>query len=453
MLSLSENGKKIDIGTLSTAAIAQSRLNLSPHPIARQIPLRTLRSKSADHSSLFAGMEFIAPDSPGRRLATLVPPDQQNREELLLTVDVNEFPANPQEQRKILDDLLQKGGDPICSGWALFELSQQLLAHDRPADAKRMLDYLIVRYPQHPYATPAYRWLITQQSSDEIHCIDGKPVPRDSDSRQRELRLALAYGRKLQEDKHVLAREPAMSILLASAARRLGQDLIARHYLDFVEESSLRWNPIAVAESERIKGVRQSSDKRVTACHRVSAPPTVDGQLNDACWNEKESLVLASGDRSVDPAFATTVKLQCDDKNLYVGAWCEASVEMLGDRLIVSLDIDRDYATFIEYSTDQVWCATPSGSRAMKVNGFVVKRQVSPKGWTLEMAIPLATLTSSRAELNKEAWGIDVRRTIPGVGVMTANQDGTTRVAQGEPCHFIEFKDDASSQPPPLRAN
>ena len=453
VLTFADKGQKEDIGPLSMAALAQSRLNVAPRSITRQLPLRTLRAKTADHSSLFAGMEFIAPDSPGRRAAALVNPDRRDREELLLTVDVKEFPTDPQQQRKILDDLLLQGGDPLSAGWALYELSQQLLTHDRTTDAKRMLDYLIVRFPQHPYATAAYRWLITQQASDEIHCVEGKAVPNDAESRQRELRLALAYGRKLQEDKHVLARDPAMSMLLASAARRLGQDPLARNYLSFAEESSLRWNPVAMVESERLSHDATNPKMRSTSCVRATKPPAMDGQLNDACWSDKDAITLASGDKGIDPKFATAVKLRFDDKYLYIGAQCDAPAETSGDRLIVSLDIDRDYATFIDYSAEEVRCVTPSGSRPMTGEGLITKRQPNEKGWSLEMAIPLASLAASREQLSKDAWGIDVRRIIPGMAVMTANQERTTSVAQGEPCHIIEFNDDAASQPPPLRAN
>lgn len=452
LFAVAKRGQKEDIGTLALAALAQARLHVAPRSVRETIPLQTLRSKSKDHSSIFAGIDFIAPDSSGRRAATLVPPDAPDREELLLTVDVSEFPSSPQEQRKILDDLLQKGGDPLPAGWALYELSQQLVAGNRPADAKRMLDYLIIRFPNHPYATPAYRRLITQQASDEVHCVDGKAVPRDAESRQRELRLALAYGRKLQEDRHILARDPGMSILLASAARRLGQDDLARNFLSFAEESSLRWNPIALLESERLGNTPHSaSHSRI--CEAVSTPLTINGQMNDACWDGKNCLTLSSGDNVVDPSFKTEVKLRYDDNYLYIGADCQALAPVPGDRLVVSLDIDRDYTTFVEYSGDRVQCITPAGTREMKAEGVVVQRQQSDKGWCMEMAIPLSSLVASRELLKKDAWGIDVRRYIPGIGMMTATHDRNAAVAKGEPCPLIEFNDDADSQPAPLRAN
>lgn len=452
LLAVAKRGQKEDIGTLALAAIAQSRLHVAPRPVRESIPLRVLRSKTKDHSSIFAGIDFIAPDSPGRRATTLVPPTAPDREELLLTVDVNEFPSNPQEQRKILDDLLQKGGDPLPAGWALFELSQQLVAGNRPADAKRMLDYLIVRFPHHPYATPAYRWLITQQASDEVHCVDGNVVPRDAESRQRELRLALAYGRKLQEDRHILARDPGMSILLASAARRLGQDELAQNFLSFAEESSLRWNPIALLESERL-GETSRSAQPSGICQKASAPLTINGKLDDASWAGKTCLTLNSGDKVVDPSFKTEVKLRYDENYLYIGADCQSLAPVPGDRLVVSLDIDRDYTTFIEYSGDRIQCITPAGTREMKTEGVVVQRQVSEKGWCMEMVIPLSSLASSRELLKKDAWGIDVRRYIPGIGMMSATHDRSASVAKGEPCPLIEFNVDADSKPAPLRAN
>lgn len=451
-LIVAKRGQKSDIGTLALAAVSQSKMHTAPRPVREMISLQTLRSKNKDHSSLFAGIDFIAPDSPGRRAATLVPPDERDREELLLTVDVNEFPSNPQEQRKILDDLLQKGGDPLPAGWALYELSQQLIAGNRPVDAKRMLDYLIVRFPHHPYATPAYRWLITQQASDEVHCIDGKAVSRDAETRQRELRLALAYGRKLQEDRHILARDPGMSILLASAARRLGQDDLARNFLSYAEESSLRWNPVAVLESERL-GEESNAVPHSGICRLATARPTINGKLNDPCWADKTCLTLQSGDKVNDPSFMTEVKLRYDDMYLFIGAECQALAPVPGDRLVVSLDIDRDYATFIEYSEDGVCCVTPSGSRDMIKEGVVVQRAATDKGWCLELAIPLSSIAASREVLKKDAWGIDVRRYIPGIGMMSATHDRNAAVAKGEPCPLIEFNDDAVSQPAPIRAN
>jgi len=452
VLAVAKRGQKEDIGTLALAAMAQARLHVSPRSMRESMTFQTLRSRTQDHTSLFGGIDFIAPDSPGRRAATLVPPEERDREELLLTVDVSEFPTDPQEQRKILDDLLQKGGDPLPSGWALYELSQQLFAAQRPADAKRMLDYLIVRFPHHPYATPAYRWLITQQASDEIHCVDGKAMARDADIRQRELRLALAYGRKLQEDRHLLARDPGMSVLLASAARRLGQDNLARNFLSFAEESSLRWNPVALLESERL-GESSNAAPHSGICQHAAVHPNIDGKLTDPCWADEKCLALSSGDKVVDPSFATQVKLRYDEKYLYVGATCQALAPVAGDRLVVSLDIDRDYATFIEYSQESVRCVTPGGAREMKSDGVTVARQATDKGWSMEMAIPLASLAASRELLKKDAWGIDVRRYVPGIGMMSATYDRSAAVAKGEPCPLIEFNDDAVSQPAPLRAN
>lgn len=175
--------------------------------------------------------------------------------------------------------------------------------------------------------------------------------------------------------------------------------------------------------------------------------------MNDACWDGKNCLTLSSGDNVVDPSFKTEVKLRYDDNYLYIGADCQALAPVPGDRLVVSLDIDRDYTTFVEYSGDRVQCITPAGTREMKAEGVVVQRQQSDKGWCMEMAIPLSSLVASRELLKKDAWGIDVRRYIPGIGMMTATHDRNAAVAKGEPCPLIEFNDDADSQPAPLRAN
>jgi hypothetical protein len=161
-------------------------------------------------------------------------------------------------------------------------------------------------------------------------------------------------------------------------------------------------------------------------CYRADSPISIDGKLDEAAWKA----VSALGDfscfltRHGRPTYATRAKVLWDDRNLYVGfeaddpdVWstitardgnlwegevCEVYVDPDGDgknyaelevnplNTVIDLKIEReengavtDVPTFVKW-TAEGW------TTAVSVDGDVADRVGKDKGWTVEMAIPLA---------------------------------------------------------------
>jgi hypothetical protein len=152
----------------------------------------------------------------------------------------------------------------------------------------------------------------------------------------------------------------------------------------------------------------------------------LDGKLDEAAWKDAPS----TGDfvRTIDGLPAdqkTTAKVLWDDKNLYVAfdcadkdvwttldkhddkLWTQEAVEMFIDadgdgKTYVELQVNPKNATFDSYlasyrKNENDW---NSGMKtAVKVDGTIEDRKDTDKGWTVEMAIPLADAMGKLKEM------------------------------------------------------
>lgn len=147
---------------------------------------------------------------------------------------------------------------------------------------------------------------------------------------------------------------------------------------------------------------------------RATSTPTLDGRLDDPCW---QGLAAAGGFRDAAtgaPASpATTFTLVYDDASLYLGVACQAPVAE-GERLHLLLDpgFSRQAWAHLRLSpageVDDAWETAQAPADPDWQSGAAVATSLTESGWFAEVRIPFASL---RYTVQPRApWGLNVAR-------------------------------------------
>ena len=208
----------------------------------------------------------------------------------------------------------------------------------------------------------------------------------------------------------------------------------------------------AAAQPPASRGAAPSAAARRATAVRTSTPLTIDGQLDEAAWQQAKPMTdfVQSEPSEGQPATERTeVRILFDDKAIYVGVMCYDSDPMR----IVTSDSRRDSAlsgqdsfqmildTYHDRQNGFIFGTTPLGLQydaqvrnegetirsaptsgtggntggaggGVNVNwdgSWDVKTHVGENGWTAEFIIPLRTLRYGTAP---QTWGVNFSRTI-----------------------------------------
>jgi len=194
-----------------------------------------------------------------------------------------------------------------------------------------------------------------------------------------------------------------------------------------------RWDLLAITDADR--------EHQVLAV-RASAPPDIDGLIDDAVWAEATPLAAflqSQPDEGAEPTERTEVRLLYDTEAIYISArmWDskpDAAVSTVlrrdeshdnNDAFAVTLDTYHDHRNGYFFETNALGArfdAQIIGEGGTSRRGFgatfnadwdAVWRSaghVHDDGWSVEIAIPFWVLRFDRS--NMEAWGINFRRTL-----------------------------------------
>ena len=167
---------------------------------------------------------------------------------------------------------------------------------------------------------------------------------------------------------------------------------------------------------------------------RVSVPPVIDGNLDDACWREAS---MGSGFIRLEGRWAaeqTTTYVAYDDNYLYIAFRCnesspgkikapaekETSFIFHGNIVELFLDTNHDRATFYHFAVNHIGTRYEASCSYDK-NGkelvrkedwdpqWEVKTRVGDAGWTAELRIPFASLGITSPKPNS-TWGVNFNR-------------------------------------------
>lgn len=187
---------------------------------------------------------------------------------------------------------------------------------------------------------------------------------------------------------------------------------------------------------------RPSAQPKVYVAGRAAKPIAIDGRLDewdDAPWSDL--FVDIEGDAKPDPPYETRFKMLWDDEHLYIGAWLEEpcvwatlterdSIVFHDNDFEVFIDPDGDTNNYYEIEINalgtvfDLFLVRPyrdggpalhgwdcKGLRsAVWVDGRLNDPSVVDRGWSVEMAIPFASLDGTKPPKIGDQWRINFSR-------------------------------------------
>jgi len=297
----------------------------------------------------------------------------------------------------------------------------------------------------------------TDESSDRIAEEDAATIPAvASQSRivRNDLAAKIRYcdGRALRMAKELARRdaasaaEPAVQFPVASIQRRRtafrkSDDIYERFSIN---EATTLWSRAAEAEIWLASPAGPPTGP-VAHCGFTPARPVLDGVLSDRCWEQADELPLtSSAHEPSDKKRPALAKLCWDSEYLYFAASLPRAKgvrtdgpiqrarhhdEQLDDfdRVMLSLDIDRDRVTYFNFTIDQRGCTSDACWQDPRWNpSWLVAVDGDAAEWRIEAAIPLNELTPW-AFAKETAWAVGITRIIPAIGVESWTQPAAVR--------------------------
>ena len=341
---------------------------------------------SANHRDLMQGVSLV-PGGPGRRL---LPSVAELSPELLKSVRqranlwaIAEAPASAltSPERLLaqigptLADMPQDVGARVAHG-----LAWQYARKGQWSMARETFFLLVERYPTHPLAIEAYRWLLMHNASSEARrrhelgqflivgesqagtpgalqtgasepALSLAPEPKKKKgkakfklpevpsfgttnhrertelSTQQDVRRwfegSLALEKKLSAFGSLYGHDPAVQFCVQAARRQLGDVQTAlAWYRDFAaSQPDGPWKQAALAELWLANRVGESPRPALVS-RQTAERPYLDGKLDDLCWKEARPVTLQDASGKTRAAWPTEARVSYDRDFLYVAVRC-----------------------------------------------------------------------------------------------------------------------------------
>ncbi len=294
---------------------------------------------------------------------------------------------------------------------------------------------------------------------------EGRIFRKDLDQKYHAWQLrALKMAKDLERRDAALAAEPAVQFPLAAIHRQrtafLKSDDIYRRYA--AQAAGTPW--ALAAEGELwLTNPATIPTGSTAACGYTMARPVIDGILSDRCWLAGTEMPLFSSTRKRNEEGPhVEAKLCYDDQYLYFAASVPRAKGMRTDgptaggerrydedlsdfdRIVLSLDVDRDYVTSFNFAIDQRGCTAESCWHDASWNPrWFVAVGGDKTHWRVEAAIPLDELTFVALQRGS-AWGVGITRIIPAIGIESWTQPSTSTI---RPETFGVLRFDAPGDP------
>lgn len=365
--------------TVREYATAPAALLGQPAPAAGRY-YKVLEGSSA-HRDLMGGLS-LAMGGPARR--DLAPPPELSAKELKAARARSNLwaiaDAPPSaltsgdrllaQVGPLLDEMPGEAGARVVHG-----LACQYVRKGQWALARETFAALAERYPSHPLAGQAIRWLLLHQGSSEARrrhelgqfvvvgesqvSVAGTQAPRKlgkeplaapqrkverkagdvpmtatqetrqlaylntPDDTRRWYDGCLALERKLAALGPLYVSDPAVQFCAAAARRQLGKhDEAAAFYRDFASrQPDGPWRACALAELW-LANRTGAPPKPALVCQAADARPFLDGKLDDPCWQAAKAVPLADAAGQTKKPYATEARLTYDQDFLYLAVRC-----------------------------------------------------------------------------------------------------------------------------------
>jgi hypothetical protein len=376
---------------------------------------------------------------------------------------------------------LTKGLSSRTAGEILWQLARKYQQTGKTREAADAMNLLLEKHPQHPLADAAALWLVQYYASGEVAWRERKgtrfevrlaTAATDSDdtkvvpiSRQNSYvkpatfttvgevgtaapdfnpaeraGRALALAKQIEQTRPTLYADPSLRFAIAAAARQAGQPRTAERFFQALTSTKSQstwgasvWTTNAAAEQWLFRS-NETPPKKVCSVVPAGEKPRLDGRLDDMVWkiSKPVSLKAADGQDSAHPAAAV---LTFDDEFLYIAVSCAKAQGVdytsqdsprtadkdlsARDRVTISLDIDRDYASYWRLTIDhRGWPAESCfGDQTWNPTWFIATSG-DEQFWTAEVAIPLAEICPKKPQA-RDVWAVGIDRVIPRVGLQS----------------------------------
>lgn len=305
------------------------------------------------------------------------------------------------------------------AGKALYTAATAYVHAGQWPMAREAFLLLLEKYPGHPLALDAARWVIRYQSSSEARrrqelrqflevkdvAFDHKerPDPRGVipkskktdqlppetvivESSHREILTGLVSARKWYESAielearlgaqgELFARDVPTNLCLAAARRQLGRaEESQRWFLRYITETTAPidsptvvrgadpWRDCVMLESWLMNRAGQPMPpKPVAACRHTTSRPFLDGKLNDQCWQEAIPMLMTTmaGNLGSDFGCKEAIEKQLREKTGKPDP--NALREALGDASRAAFAFDDEYLYIA------IVCRHPAGMKKDKL--------------------------------------------------------------------------------------
>jgi hypothetical protein len=251
--------------------------------------------------------------------------------------------------------------------------------------------------------------------------------------------------------RRVPADEISADVILRQAAnfREAGRTGDQATVLGFLAERGVPQSAYAQAEMQAQYAASTPAVPTINIM-LTSQKPWLDAGLNDVCWEQAKEIRLAeAGVGDTSPYGDSLLFLSFDREYLYVAGRIEfatsghAAVPLAidrahdathgtHDRLELSIDTDRDYATHFTFCVDQTGQTSEACWQMQQWNPqWFAAVDKDSAVWRFELAIPLEELTSRPARPG-DLWTMRVRRVCPGVLQQTISESDVDRTGEAE---------------------
>ncbi len=482
MLDLNEVSPRLEASPRDFAGAAATLLADAPASMPSPRMYRLLASRvegAAAHRTLMQGVNVAAGGSARRTLAPLKEMDAEvvkaararRNLQALAEVDAGKLTDPNRLLAQVvptLANLPEHQGAP-----AAFAVANQYARMGQWTLAREVFLALVDRYPAHPLAADAYRWLIRHNTSSEARrrhelnqfavvaetstrAVDkagrrpGDPEMELVTSRQLALlsdlketrqwyRGGLEVGDRLATLGPLHAADPAVQFCLQAARRQLGEvEAAQKWYTRFRDQNVPERGPagdpwrLAAAGEVWLASCAGQPPRPVALCRQTAARPFLDGKFDDECWQELKPLVFRNAAGATLQEYPTEARFAYDKDFLYLALRCRhpadrhvppvdarpRDADLRGfDRVSLLLDLDRDYSTYFHLQMDQRGCVAEDcwGDRTWDPRWFVAVHS-DKDSWQIEAAVPLHELTGDPVTVGR-AWACNLVRVLPGRGV------------------------------------